>query len=344
MTFIGLKNHVIIISPLIKSAGRDAWMTVVITFFLTLLWIPLLIFINKKTKGEHLFQWISKRAGKGITNILLTFILLYLAVIQSVTLRETITWVNITFLPNTPQLVLIASLGLVCFFLATTSLRTISIVNVFLLFFIVLLGFFVAFTNLQVKDYSLLQPFLEHGISPVLKSIVFQGSGMIELLLLLFLQHKVDGRIRYKHLVITSFLLTGLTIGPLIGAIIEFGPLEASKQRFPPYEEWGLATLGMFIEHVDFLSIYQWMAGTFIRLSLFLFIMKELLPFKKGHNWFLVGVIVVITGITLYPMNDFTYSEIVFSAVLPTTFWFFLGLSLLLAVVVAWFANKRRRA
>jgi spore germination protein (amino acid permease) len=338
MTFIGLKNHVII-----KSAGRDASMTVVITFFLTLLWIPLLIFINKKTKGEHLFQWIQNRAGKGLTNVLLIMILLYLTVVQSVTLRETITWVNITFLPKTPQLVLIFSLGLVCLFMASTSLRTISIVNVFLLFFIVLLGFFVAFTNLQVKDYSLLQPFLEHGFSPVLKSIVFQGSGMIELLFLLFLQHKVVGRIRYKHLAITAFLLTGLTIGPLIGAIIEFGPLEASRQRFPPYEEWGLATLGMFIEHVDFLSIYQWMAGTFIRLSLFLFIMKELLPFKKGHKWFLLAVIVAISGITQLPMNDFTYTEILFKTILPTTFWFFLGLSLLLAVFVAWFANRRRR-
>ena len=47
-------------------------------------------------------------------------------------------------------------------------------------------------------------------------------------------------------------ILVGLTLGPLIGAITEFGPNEATKQRYPAYEEWGLVTIGRYIEHLDF--------------------------------------------------------------------------------------------
>jgi len=54
MTFIGLKTHVMLISPLIKTAGRDAWITVLLTCLLTLIWVPLLVYVNKKTKGEDL--------------------------------------------------------------------------------------------------------------------------------------------------------------------------------------------------------------------------------------------------------------------------------------------------
>ncbi|WP_142303724.1 hypothetical protein [Neobacillus soli] len=34
MTAIGLKNHVIIISPLIQTAGRDSWLSVIVSLFL----------------------------------------------------------------------------------------------------------------------------------------------------------------------------------------------------------------------------------------------------------------------------------------------------------------------
>ncbi|MDN4525974.1 GerAB/ArcD/ProY family transporter [Fictibacillus fluitans] len=203
----------------------------------------------------------AERAGKGLTNIILT--LCYLTLMEGVTFRETLTFTNITFLQETPLLIVIVTFGLACLLLAGTSMRTISVSNVILLFFIVLLGFFVAITNIQFKDYSLLQPFLEHGFTPVVKAMVYQGSGMVELFLLILLQHKVAHPLKFKHLALLAFLLWGLTVGPLIGSVVEFGLLEGSRQRFPAYEEWGLATLGKFVEHVDFLSIYQWLAGTF---------------------------------------------------------------------------------
>ena len=285
-------------------------------------------------------RWMQKYTGKGLGSIIFFIVILYFTLLAGVTLRETITWVNITFLPKTPFFLLAVCFAIICWMLAGTSLRTLSIVNIFLLFFIIILGFFVALANIQYKNFSLLLPFLEHGFRPILKGTVYQCSGMVELMLLLFLQHKAETPIRFRHFVIASIILTLLTVGPLIGAVIEFGPVEASKQRFPPYEEWGLASLGNFIEHVDFLSIYQWLSGAFIRIALLLLLIREYLPFKHKQKWYLLIILAAITAITLLPISDFQFTEILSRIILPFTVWFFLGLSVFLGLLAAFFERK----
>ena len=83
------------------------------------------------------------------------------------------------------------------------------------------------------------------------------------------------------------FLLLGLTIGPLMGALTEFGPIEAATQRYPAFEEWRLAKIGRYFEHVDFLSIYQWLTGAFVRIGFLLFVTIELLGLaqQKKRIW-----------------------------------------------------------
>nr|WP_275582034.1 endospore germination permease [Bacillus ectoiniformans] len=280
MTAIGLKNHVFAISPLVQTAGRDAWMAVLFTMIVTVIWVPLLIYINKNSKRRSLFVWLTESVGSKASKFLALMLIIYLLLMSSVTLRETITWTNIVFLPQTPIFLLTFLFLFTCWHLAVTNLRTLSIVNIFLLFFIVVFGFLVAFANIPHKNYSLLLPILEHGYDPVFRSMIFQASGMIELFIFVLLQHKVNAPLNFRHFLAIIVVLTGLTLGPLVGAIIEFGPIEASRQRYPPYEEWGLVRFGNFIEHLDFLSIYQWLAGGFIRISLLLLLIKEALPVK----------------------------------------------------------------
>ncbi|CRK82678.1 GerAB/ArcD/ProY family transporter [Neobacillus massiliamazoniensis] len=343
ITVTGLNNHVFIISPLIQTAGRDAWLAVFVTLILILLWCLLLFYIHRKVNGEHIFKWLRGYAGSWVSNFFVFIIILYFTIMAAVTLKEMITFINITFLPETPLFFLTLLFGFLCWFLADTSLRTISIINAFLLFFIVIFGFFVAIGNFQFKNYSLLLPFLEHGYKPVMKSLIFQASGMVELILFIFLQHKTEDPFRFRHFAVTAILLTVLTLGPLIGAIVEFGPTEASKQRFPPYEEWGLLSLGNYVEHVDFLSVYQWLSGTFIRISLFVYVSKEIIPVEKSQRWLLISILVAIVIMALVPISDFKYSEILKFVILPATVWFVLALSIFLGFLVA-ILKKRWRS
>jgi hypothetical protein len=97
------------------------------------------------------------------------------------------------------------------------------------------------------------------------------------------------------------------------------------------------------VEHVDFLSVYQWLSGTFIRISLFVYVSKEIIPFDKSQRWFLISIIAAIVAMALVPISDFQFSEILKFVILPATVWFVLALSIFLGFLVA-ILKKRWRS
>ncbi len=260
---------------------------------------------------------------------------IYLMILAAFTMREALLWINTTFLPKTPIVFLLVIYSALIIFLVASGLQTIVIVNVFVLFGVVTFGFLVAFVNLQVKEYELLRPFFEHGFKPVLMGSIYPASGYIELLLILFLQHRISNRIKWHHFAIMLLIITGLTMGPLVGAITEFGPSEASKQRYPPYEEWGLATIGRFIEHIDFFSIYQWLTGAFIRVGLILYICSELFNISEDKKkvWKYIAPPFFFICLSLILLRDNLFLKINGSYFLMSTLLFFFILSLILVMI-----------
>ncbi|WP_286923805.1 MULTISPECIES: endospore germination permease [Lysinibacillus] len=341
MTVIGLKNHVTIIPPLLDVAKRDGWASVLIAAVIIFFWLFLLVYIQSKSKQKPIRDWLDGSIGKTGSTIVIYCIAIYLIILAAFTMVETLQWVNTTFLPQTPVIILLFIYTILCILLVTTSLQTIVILNVFVLFGVVVFGFFVAFTNIQVKEYHLLLPFFEHGFSPVLKGMIYPASGFIELLMLLFLQHQYKDRIRWYHFGIMLFILMGLTLGPLIGAITEFGPVEAAKQRYPAYEEWGLVSIGRYIEHMDFFSIYQWLTGTFIRVSFMLYIVADLLKMtsKPKQIWRMIAPPFFIICLPLIILNENIFLKVKGNYILTTTVIFFFAISVLL-VLAAVFSDK----
>lgn len=343
MTSIGLKNHVTIIPHTIQAGGRDAWVSVILAFLLVLLWGLLVIYILKGTGQTNFYKWSQNNIGKKAGFMLSATIYLYFILATAATIKEMIIWTRVTYLPEVSLILLVIVFTLVCFFLAMLTIGSIAITNTILLFFVIILGFFVAFTNLQVKDYSLLRPLFAEGYGPVLDGVIYPFSAFVEILMLILLQTHSKKRLRYKHLIIIITILVILTLGPLIGAIIEFGPVEAARQHYPAYEEWGLVSLGRFFEHVDFFSIYQWLTGAFIRTSLFLFFMNELFQVKKAKSKAIFTAInlLIITILLSLPITDFDYFMLMKKIFLPANVYFYLLLSVLLAIIT--FISRRKQ-
>lgn len=337
MTVIGLKNHVTIIPSLLEHAGRDAWISVFIAAVAMVPWLFLLVFIHRSSKQVSLTDWLQTKIGKGPTAIFRYVTAIFLFMMAIFTMGETIQWIKATFLPSSPLVLMILIYTILCIFLAATNLQTIVMVNVLVLFWVIILGFFVAFTNLQVKDYSLLRPFFEHGFKPVVSSLVYPASGFVELLLFLFIQQNVKGKFRWYHFAIMLFILHSLTMGPLVGAITEFGPDEAAKQRYPAYEEWGLVSIGRFIQHLDFLSIYQWLTGAFVRVAFILYVVTDLLQIKgdRIQIWRILAPAFFFMSLALFLINDHVFLKIKGDYLLIATFFFMLGVTLFLTIMAS---------
>ncbi len=343
-TAVGLKNHVIVIPSLLRTGGRDAWIGVIIVAGFTLVWGMLLLYIYREIKGQHINIWLTKNIGKHFTRFLRIIVGIYLVIMIAVTLRETITWTNISYLWKTPPLALTLLFLVPCLLAAMTSLRTLAIANFYILAFVVVFGFFVATANIQFKNYSFLLPILENGMKPVMKSMIYQASGMIELIILILYQQHFHTDLKYRHIVINTIILTGLTLGPLIGAIVEFGPQEATLQRYPAYEEWSLVRVGKFVEHVDYLSIYQWLSGAFIRVTLLLYTIRILLNKKstKANVWLMICISIFITIVVILPIDDKLFFNFLNGIALPATFFFFFAISILIGFFV-FFIRRRKK-
>lgn len=337
MTVIGLKNHVTIIPSLLVHAGRDAWISVFIAAVAMVPWLFLLVFIHRSSKQVSLTDWLQTKIGKGPTAFFRYVTAIFLFLMAIFTMGETIQWIKATFLPDSPFILMILIYTILCIFLAATNLQTIVMVNVLVLFWVVILGFFVAFTNLQVKDYLLLRPFFEHGFKPVVSSLVYPASGFVELLLFLFIQQNVKGKFRWYHFAVMLFILHSLTMGPLVGAITEFGPDEAAKQRYPAYEEWGLVSIGRFIQHLDFLSIYQWLTGAFVRVAFILYVVTDLLQIKgdRIQIWRILAPAFFFMSLALFLLNDQFFLKIKGDYLLIATFFFMLAVTLFLTIMAS---------
>ena len=339
MTVIGLKNHVTIIPSLLNNAGRDAWISVILATIVIIPWLYLLLVVHKNLGDQSIRMYILKSSPK-FGNAIIYFIAFYLILIAAFTMRETLQWVSTTFLIETPILLLLLFFVVVCLFLAMSSIFSITMVNVIVLFGVLVLGFLVAFVNIKVKNYALLLPFFEHGFTPIAKSTVYPASGFVELFLFLFIHQNIKKKLKYSHLLLMLFLLMGLTLGPLIGAIIEFGPNEAAKQRYPAFEEWRIAAIGTFINHIDFFSIYQWLTGAFIRISFILYIVIEILGLtaQKKLIWKTVAPGFFLSTLPLFLLNDTIFLKLKSEYFLISTFFFFF----LLAFVLVFFLKRKK--
>jgi spore germination protein KB len=342
---VGLMNHVLVIPPLLQEAKRDAWLGVLSVILPYLLWVSMLYYIMRNTNQQPIMSWLKEHYGKALSWGARIFFIIYLSFISAITLKETIVWTHVSYLPRTPKIVLSLSMVLVCIYAVHVGIRAITIAAGILLPLVIIFGDFVMSANLPAKDYTLMTPILENGIAPVLRSDIYIGGGLVELVIILLLQHQLKSRVRLWSLWLLGFFLVGLVFGPVTGAIAEFGPFEAAKLRYPAYEEWRLVKIGDYIHHVDFLSIYQWLSGAVIRISIALYLLVDMLEIQqKKHRrmwiYFLGFVLVIIVAL---PISDMHYLLFLKQIYFPASLSLVLLLSLGLLVLVFLATYKREK-
>ncbi|WP_068783429.1 GerAB/ArcD/ProY family transporter [Paenibacillus phocaensis] len=166
MLAIGITNHVFIIPALLQIAKRDAWFSVLLAAVPFGLMIGLIGFVSSRIGTQPLPEWIRQRMGRIPAILFQSLITVFFFITAWFSLFDTVMWMKVTFLPYTPVLATSLILTLLCLVGALKGMKTIAITSGILLPFVVLLGFYVAIVNVELKDYSLLFPFWSTGGPP----------------------------------------------------------------------------------------------------------------------------------------------------------------------------------
>jgi len=344
MLSVGLISHVLIIPALLSAAKRDAWISVLLSAGPYLVFALMLAYVSRFLQHQTFHEWLTSHLGKPLGLLFRIGNSLFFLSVIYFTLHDTTTWAKTSYLTETPILATSIALMSLCAYAAYKGIRSLAFTAGLVLPLVVLLGFYVAIVNTQFKDYSRLLPVLEQGWHPVLQGMVYSLAGMFELLFIWYIQPHLAKRIRVWQYVMLAFIILGLTLGPLIGAIVEFNPFEAAKMRYPAFEEWRIASLGKYIAQTDFFSIYQWLAGSFTRISLAMYIVVEIWNIKSGSRRIIsfVSIAVLFILSMLYRLDDMTFEKLLVDYIFPFNLIYLSGLAII-ATTVAFISSRHQR-
>ncbi|MFX3636361.1 MAG: endospore germination permease [Candidatus Pristimantibacillus sp.] len=339
----GLVSHVMAIPVILGAAKRDAWISIIISAPLFLLWITLLFGVLKNIRNQRIADWIHREFGAFASWIFRISASVVLFVSGTYTLQDTSLWAVTTYIQQTPFYVIVGTGVLISTIAACKGLRTIALTASIILPAVLLLGYFVMSANVKYKDFNLLLPVLEHGWTPVLKGVFYALAALIDIWVLLLFQHKLRSNLRWWHLIALGVFLSLMALGPTIGAITEFGPDEAVKQQDSSFEQWKILKLGQLFQHVDFLSIYQWLCGSVTRVAITLYCIPELLNVRRPvkRKWTIIGLAIVMTIIACFPFADDQTLAYLTNIQFPLFFLFVMVLTLLLGLGVV--ISKHRK-
>jgi spore germination protein (amino acid permease) len=288
----------------------------------------------RRSKQQKLQPWLAERTHPIVSWMLTIPLYVQLFLIGWMTVTHTVTWTITNYLTLTPKLVLTLSLVIPCALFAQWGIRVIAIAAGFLLPIVVILGIFASVSNIPEKNNTLLKPFIEHGWNPVIDGMVYAGGGFVELVVLIALQHRLRTKIRVLPFLLFALFSIYIMLGPLMGAITEFGPFEAAKQMVSPYEQWRLVKIGSYFEHVDFFSIYQWLAGASVRISLSIFLLIDSIPIRHNRQKHMCVWLIAILfiGLAMLPISEYSLYLWMYR------YYFPISLAIALSVSIVWFA------
>ncbi|WP_235680103.1 endospore germination permease [Paenibacillus albicereus] len=340
----GLACHVIVNPMLLDASGRDAWITALVTGSIFIPWSLLIVYVMKKSGQQHWREWLGKHTHPAFSWILVAPVLLLLFLQAMETVTQTVSWHITNYLPASSPLQLGFLLLLICLMLCWWGFRAVAVAAGILLPIVVALGIFVATGNSEIKDMSLLMPVLEHGWDPVLRGMIYAGSAYVEVILILLLQHRIRGQVKTWHMLVYSCFVVVIMVGPIIGAITEFGPEEAANQITSPYEQWRMLRIGQYIEHVDFFSIFQWLSGASVRIALPVLVLAETFASRSenARRIFILALLLLYGAATLVPLDEYDMYVFMYVYFMPGALLVVLPTSLIWFVVAACIKPDRR--
>lgn len=332
---IGISNHLVIVPHLLKSSGRDAWLSIFIAYAILIIWCLILYFILKSMKKTPIQKWIEDRIGKFGYWLICAGIVLYLLAAGIIIVYDSIQNIEIFFLPNTPSMFIIFSFIFVSYNAASGGLKTIVYMSVLLLPLVWLLEIAVNIMTSANRDYQMLLPLLTDGIASDIHGIAIILGCSIDLLFILFIQHRLNKPLGYGSIIILLTLLMLLIMGPTIGSITAFGPHYAGTLRFPTFEQWRLVSIGRYISHIDFLAVFQLMAGSIVRTALILLLLSQLISgdLKKPRKSIMIISAIMISLPSLFKFSDIKMHEIVQKQFYIYSLWFGIALTIVLFTI-----------
>lgn len=273
-------------SPMIKAAGPDAWASSIVGILVGILSGLFWIWLARFWPGRDLFAIPISALGRFWGGAVSWSLLLWGLSIATGAVWWGAGAISVSFLPNTPMPVLIASILLPAAMAVSSGLELVSRLNQFV--FWILISLIVGLIPLAAPHADLLRllPSFERGLGPVLKGSLSIGY-IVENVAILAVLPFVKGPVRAGRLMTAIALIAGGALGILTTWVIAvFGPTLPAYFPFPILLFSHIISFGEIIERADALFLIMWISGVVAKMAFWL--------------WFLCLGVARLTGLRYY--------------------------------------------
>ncbi|MEB3103722.1 GerAB/ArcD/ProY family transporter [Ferviditalea candida] len=338
-------GHVVILPLLYDIAGRDAWISVLLaTPFGILVGYVTWKFLNlepgttlKKLSTDLWGSWI------GFLFNLIWFV--YFFFMGIITLTSVVDMLQGGFYQETPMWFIGASFMIFIAYCMTKGIRVIAWMAGILTLIIIVTGHAVTLILSSMRDWRQLLPFLQFGWNPVISGAMLLCANWSEMFALAVLRISKVEKKGMLYLIWLGTIVTSIAmVSVAAGTITVFGWEQTDTLLYPVLSSVRMVTLG-FIDRFDVSGLALMTFGSFIRMSLFLYAMIEMMPFQNLLSKYRTITIVAV-GLALYFTSLFMFTDKLSHDELLKNYVFgvFLWPLPLLYILKHWWSNRKQRA
>ncbi len=200
------------------------------------------------------------------------------------------------FLFNTPVVVVSLFILTASIYISYGKINVIAICAGVVLPLVIILGLFVAIGTTPDKNYTLITPVLvENGWKEVFHGSLFAFGSAIEIILLIFLQHHVDRKLKFLHILLLITFFIHSNCRTTTWQYLNFWSRGSREIEISClFFQWRILGIGNYFNHLDFFSIYQWLSGTFIHISMILYMITQPFKIKKKKQRFYIQAFICV--------------------------------------------------
>ena len=297
---------------IIKIAGVDAWISVILAFFLGLLLLLLFwhIFsykpeLNIIEKNKYLFGPVLGF----ILNLLINAIIFIIGILL---LYNVSNFAISQLLAETPMIVFMILLGSVLIYNVSMGIENMSRVGLIVLAIIIFLTIISVIGVFPTIELSNIKPTLEYGFSNPLKGgLLLTLTNVVPIFVLLIVDKKkiIHKESLPKYISIFYTLAFLFAFIAIFFAISSLGIYLCRIYQYPEYTVLKKISLFNFIERVENFIYVKWLLNSFISLSLIIYHISQSIH-KKSQKLLptIVTVLLVISTLYIFHNNTIFYN------------------------------------
>jgi len=251
------------------KAERDMWISPIWGSIFGFLIVFVTFQLHKQFPKETIIEYSEHIIGPILGKVLGFIYLFFYLHINGIIIREYGEFVVGNFLFNTPLIVILSSMVLVCAFSVRGGLEVIARTAQIFVPIVILLWLLIMLFLLGDLDLNKMLPVLEKGVMPTILGAAGPASWFSEYLLIAFMLPYLsdpEKGLKWGHLSVLSVLI--ILVITNLTTLLLFGDITADL-LYPVMNAGRYISIAEFFQHLESIIMAIWIAGTFLKISIF---------------------------------------------------------------------------